>query len=202
MMHSIPHLPVILLWVGLLLSFVAVWGWVDSDDRSARLIAPTEGRLWQRYSLRGQVILALYALLMLTVGTAGAWFYHYHSARPAPHASAPRLVAVPKTPGPTREQREAALDQLKSDYENLFVLYYYLDRCGDAQITDFDLLYNNLIGKLHALNAGDAWADTILQAARGSYAELYATSPCEGAGLANSLTAYRRYLGLLQPTTH
>lgn len=77
------------------------------------------------------------------------------------------------------ETQQDALDALKQRYEDLFINYYVLKRCNASQPQDFHIMNSALVYELNRLNAAAGVRQNILNAARGSYEELYAELACD-----------------------
>ncbi len=77
------------------------------------------------------------------------------------------------------EGMELSMDAIKEKYEELFVSYYYLKRCGVIDKRDFHLMNAALIYELTELNAPAGIRKNILTAARGTHDELYAEASCD-----------------------
>lgn len=77
------------------------------------------------------------------------------------------------------ETQQAELDTVKQEFEGLFINYYLLKKCGRASIEDFHIMHSALMYRLAQLNAPSGIRAKILDAASGSFTELYATQPCD-----------------------
>ncbi len=73
---------------------------------------------------------------------------------------------------------QAYLDLIKQRYEKLFVTYYYLLQCRAVDGSGFALLESALRSDLLSAGAPLDTGDNILQAAQGTYNEIYAHSAC------------------------
>ena len=102
-----------------------------------------------------------------------------------------------------QEALEDRLDAMKESYEGGFVSYFFLRRCEVAKPEDIFPIRKALLRDLIRVSQNEAlaasMAESIESAAKGSYTELYATSPCEAGVLKNMRDQYQRYLGNLAP---
>lgn len=87
----------------------------------------------------------------------------------------PQLDPIPDTGS---EEYQARLDKLKENFEQLYINYYYLKRCGQTAPDDFHLMNSALLYALSELNAPSNLQFSIQTAAKGSHDEMYAESPC------------------------
>lgn len=77
------------------------------------------------------------------------------------------------------EEAENKLDVLKRQYEELFINYYYLKRCGAIEPESFHLMNSALTHELTQLNAPAGIRKHILTAAKGTHDEMYASASCD-----------------------
>lgn len=71
-----------------------------------------------------------------------------------------------------------SLDELKEKYENLLVIHFYLRGCAKANEADYPLLFSALKDKTLAAGGSETDVLSTINAAKGSYQELYAHTPC------------------------
>lgn len=96
-------------------------------------------------------------------------------------------------------KQQAMIDWLKQRYENWLITYYYLQKCGLADKTDFDIIRASLHRELNALQTDTAMAeDNILMAANGSYNELYASASCNDERMKATKVAYETWMAPLR----
>lgn len=77
------------------------------------------------------------------------------------------------------EQQQEALDMLKQEFEGLFINYYVLQKCNLGTAQDFHILHSALMYRLSDLSAPANIRQNILDAAHGSFTELYAEQDCK-----------------------
>ncbi|MCH2548126.1 MAG: hypothetical protein MK052_11030, partial [Alphaproteobacteria bacterium] len=92
------------------------------------------------------------------------------------------------------EVQQQQFDALKQEFEGLFINYYVLKKCGLSSTQDFHIMNSALMYRLNQLNAPSAIRRNILDAANGSYVELYADQACEDHRLESMQTSIREYL--------
>lgn len=89
------------------------------------------------------------------------------------------------------------LNTMKQRYEELFINYYFMLRCNNASKTDYHILTSALMREMASVNAPSRLQHDIMTAAKGSYTELYAESPCSGTQTEALATQYRAYVNAL-----
>lgn len=92
---------------------------------------------------------------------------------------------------------QAVMDRIKKRYEDVLVTYFFLKKCGRAEITDFHIINSALSQEMASVNAPGRMQNDILTAAKGSYEEMYATSSCQGEGFNSLHTQYVDYISTL-----
>lgn len=112
----------------------------------------------------------------------------------AEQAARQKQAAAAAPTGEMTESQQEELDQLKRDFEGLFINYYLLKKCNLAGAKEFHLMHSSLMYRLDALNAPAGERRRILDAAMGSFAELYAETPCDGAEIAPVQASIQSYL--------
>lgn len=105
-------------------------------------------------------------------------------------------AAVPA--GQMTDAQQEQLDQLKRDFEGLFINYYLLKKCNLAGAKEFHLMHSSLMYRLDALNAPAGERRRILDAASGSFAELYAETPCDSTEIAPVQVSIQNYLNRIE----
>lgn len=99
------------------------------------------------------------------------------------------------------ESQQAALDALKSRYENLYTSFFVLQRCNLEAPHDYHVINSAMLSELQSLNAPAAtWQNTV-QAARGTHDELYATMECTSPEVTQMRTNIRSALDTTATTT-
>lgn len=128
------------------------------------------------------------------------------AAQEAPSAAAtaaPPLRTIPGIVGevyaPDQHSQElpVQLDQLKQRYEAMFVTHFFLLRCKAARAEDFHVINSSLMQELASYNAQSRLQYDILTAARGSYDEIYARTPCTPANVTSLKSDYTKYIQAL-----
>lgn len=92
------------------------------------------------------------------------------------------------------ETQQVQLDTLKQEFEGLFINYYMLKKCGLSTTQDFHIMNSALMYRLNTLNAPSGIRQNILDAANGSFQELYAEQECNSAELSTMQDSIRAYL--------
>jgi hypothetical protein len=94
----------------------------------------------------------------------------------------PTIHALPNTPSApaavSEVQREIEIDKIKTYFEDAYVSYYYLHKCGVARESDNARLYHALLRSLSTYQASDV-APQIMNAARGSFEVMYSRIRCD-----------------------
>ena len=93
------------------------------------------------------------------------------------------------------------LDEIKLNYEDAFIMYFYMQKCQKAALQDFHLINSSLAYSLAAANAESRIQQDILNAARGSYYEMYSKSSCSDKNLPQLEKRYREYIQQIIATT-
>lgn len=92
------------------------------------------------------------------------------------------------------EAQQVELDTIKQEFEGLFINYYMLKKCNLGSRQDFHIMNSALMYRLNTLNAPSGIRQNILNAANGSFDELYTEQVCEGEELAAMQDEVRNYL--------
>lgn len=92
------------------------------------------------------------------------------------------------------EAQQQELDRLKREFEGLFVNYYVLKKCNLNTTQDFHIMNSALMYRLNTLNAPSGIRQNILDAANGSYQELYSQQSCTDEKLTAMQDTIRTYL--------
>jgi hypothetical protein len=90
----------------------------------------------------------------------------------------------------TNSKQQAYIDLLKQRYESWLVTYYYLQKCGKVQISDFELIKESLKKDLEAIKADINIINNINISANGSYKEMYSDIPCDEARISGTKANY------------
>lgn len=90
--------------------------------------------------------------------------------------------------------QQATLDRLKKRYEELLVNNMFMKKCGKAQPTDIHVIISALSQEMASVNAPGRLQYDILTAARGSFEEIYAQSPCNTEAANASHEQYTQYI--------
>jgi hypothetical protein len=86
---------------------------------------------------------------------------------------------------------------IKSRYEELLVNYLLMDKCKKTEINDYDIITSALDKDIAEANAPQHLAADILDAAKGSFDELYSDIYCGDPFIENSSEQYRRFIASL-----
>lgn len=86
------------------------------------------------------------------------------------------------------------VDALKTRYEDIFVSYMFLKKCGLSNPSDYQLISNALKQEMIALNAPSRLQYDILTAAQGSYREVYAKNNCNKSDTENTYTQFQKLM--------
>lgn len=110
--------------------------------------------------------------------------------------SSPALnnIAHTYTPASGLEENTEQINQLKANFESLFVTYQYLAKCGLAEEADYHLLNSALVHQMSSLNAPGRIQYDILTAAQGTYDEIYSRSTCDTPDISTMQEQFRNYL--------
>lgn len=92
------------------------------------------------------------------------------------------------------EETQSKLDAIKQRFEELFINYYYLQRCGLSKPEDFHIMNSALMYELTQLNAPAGIRQNILTAAKGTHDELYAQASCAPEETTPMQESVRQYL--------
>lgn len=94
--------------------------------------------------------------------------------------------------------KSAALDTLKKRYEELFINYLLLSRCGLATTDDYHVLNSALARDLASVSGPARLQYDIWTAAQGSYRELYAKAVCSNEQTLAQSAPFRAYIEALR----
>lgn len=86
-----------------------------------------------------------------------------------------------KTTSAISAASEESLDRIKQKYEQIFVNFYLLQKCGSASVEDFSLLHSAILTELRQLNADADLAKKIINTAKSTFDELYKDFNCKDA---------------------
>lgn len=203
-------------WAALVLVTLLLIRAITGQNRQYRRLASDrqedQGRqeLLQAALVRGKVAVGLWVLLVVLLiyrdveqQIALSQRYPDRPSSITPLTDAP---AEPDTPPDAPEtnkpgmpleqsdQREATLDTIKAIYEDAFVSYMVLERCGRVGDAEYSRLNARLASALAPHDAPPALVENIIAAARGSYEMLYSANPCEDAELEKIETSFRAFL--------
>jgi hypothetical protein len=129
------------------------------------------------------------------------------AVQPAPQVQAPAQPARPANPMPFQNitvfseknaATQAYLDLIKQRYEELMVTYYYLLRCQAADVNDSVILRSAMNEDLRKAGASAQTGNNIIQAAQGTYAELYARSACRDSDISNIKQSFEKSMAQLK----
>lgn len=138
------------------------------------------------------------------------------AAAPPPSAASPaaQQAAVPSSALPNNpnmpfgnvtefneknSKQQANIDFLKERYETWLITFYYLQKCSQVASGDLDLITGALKKDLDADQADASVQTNIIQAATGSYQEMYSNIPCDAEHEARSKASYDNSMKRLLP---
>lgn len=98
-------------------------------------------------------------------------------------------------------KQQAYIDFLKERYETWLITYYYLQKCEQVSIGDLDLILGSLKKELDANKADLTVQTNIVQAATGSYQEMYSNIPCDAEHETKTKASYDTSMKRLLPQT-
>ena len=114
-------------------------------------------------------------------------------------ASGPSVEDI-YNPEKSHTDTQSGMDEIKKRYEDIFVIYMFLQKCGKINSEDYGIIINGLTHEMASLNAPPNLQSNIISAAQDAYKEVYAQSPCEGEGMDTLRSQYNNYITLL--STH
>lgn len=92
------------------------------------------------------------------------------------------------------ESKQQELDIIKQEFEGLFINYYLLKQCSRTVPEDFHIMHSALLYRLALIGAPASSRQNILDAASGSFQELYATQECDSEAVGAAEKSTRDYL--------
>jgi len=126
---------------------------------------------------------------------------------PIPQAALDKALDAPKPPAnsiddvynPEKKGNDAQsdMDAIKKRYEDILVVYMFLKKCDKVKPEDFNTITAALAQEMASVNAPGRLQYDILTAAKGSYKEIYAGSPCNSKDIEALNTQYNDYLKAL-----
>ncbi len=93
-----------------------------------------------------------------------------------------------------REAMEKELDTIKRKYEQAFVNFYILQRCGEASLNDILILNSAMMHELSAYDVSAAFQNNVRQAAIGTFKEMYGDMQCEEETISAIAAQHRLYI--------
>lgn len=90
-----------------------------------------------------------------------------------PESAQPASTAAPNP------VKEAQIDELKFRYEDVFVSYFYLQRCEHADVADLALINESMAKEVAALGGDPNVQASVFSAAQGSFESIYTDTPCD-----------------------
>lgn len=101
-------------------------------------------------------------------------------------------------PAAEEDQPDSApLNRIKQRYEELLVNYFFLNRCGLVPVESFHIINSALMLEIASANGPGRLQYDILSAARASYQEIYARTPCDRPETKTLLESFKNYLDSL-----
>ena len=100
-------------------------------------------------------------------------------------------------PEKTQTDKQSSMDDIKKRYEDIIVIHLFLKKCNKIQPDDFAIISYALSQEMTAVDAPKKLRNDIIDAAKGSYDEIYAKSSCKGSGIGELSTQYTNYVKIL-----
>lgn len=104
-------------------------------------------------------------------------------------SSAPQPIAAAPNPA-----LEAQIDELKFRYEDVFVSYFYLQRCEHADVADLALINESMAKEVASLGGDPNVQSSVFSAAQGSFESIYTDTPCEPAYLEPMVQQFEAFM--------
>lgn len=86
------------------------------------------------------------------------------------------------------------VDALKTRYEDIFVSYMFLKKCGLSNPSDYQVISSALKQEMITLNAPSRLQYDILTASQGSYREVYAKNNCSKSDTENTYIQFQKLM--------
>lgn len=100
-------------------------------------------------------------------------------------------------PEDSTQGNQSAMDRIKKRYEDLFVNYMFLKKCGKSSEADYHIINSALSQEMASVNAPGRLQYDILTSAQGSYNEMYAQSDCDAPESEALLAQYKDYIAAI-----
>lgn len=117
---------------------------------------------------------------------------------PPATVSRARTLEQVYNPERTNGDDQSSMDDIKKRYEDILVIYMFLKQCNRIDANDYNIIMSALAQEMASVNAPGRMQADIVGAARGSYQEIYAQSPCDGNGIKNLVRQYHQYIEALK----
>ena len=122
---------------------------------------------------------------------------------PTTNTEPEKATTLEQVYNPERAQGEkgddqASMDDIKKRYEDILVIYIFLKHCGRIEPTDYNVITSALAQEMASVNAPGRMQADIVNAAKGSYQEIYAQSPCDGTVINQLTSQYHQYIDVLK----
>lgn len=89
--------------------------------------------------------------------------------------------------------QQAQLDSMKQNYEELFISYYFLSKCGHARDEQYYAINAALTQEVSSMQADPQLQNDIISAAEGSYNEIYSKLSCSSQDLESMANQFEAY---------
>ncbi len=121
----------------------------------------------------------------------------------SPNPAAPEKPTLEQVYNPERTDGangddQASMDDIKKRYEDILVIYMFLKQCGRIEPSDYNIITAALSQEMASVNAPGRLQADVVNAAKGSYQEIYAQSPCDGSGINKLEKQYHQYIDVLK----
>jgi hypothetical protein len=107
------------------------------------------------------------------------------------------IEALYNPPSDGKDQ-QSGMDDIKKRYEDILVIHLFLKKCKKVKPNDIKVINHAISQEILALDAPKQLQKDIINAAQGSYNEVYAKSPCNGRGIRDLQAQYHNYIDVLR----
>ena len=94
------------------------------------------------------------------------------------------------------------MDNIKKRYEDILVIYMFLNKCGKVNAADYNIITSSLQQELVSAQAPPRLQNDIFTAANGSYKEIYSQSSCTGPEVPGLYNQYTDFIKVLSAGLH
>lgn len=90
--------------------------------------------------------------------------------------------------------KQSQLDKIKRQYEEILITYFFMEHCKKSGQNDFHIIISALSQEMASINAPGRLQYDIVNAAKGSYKEMYSTSNCNDTNVTTTYKDYSNYI--------